>query len=71
VQPANQPTIIKWLGDTWHSVFVGKPARKRTLGKPRHRWEGTITMELKYNERAPTVLIWLRIGMSCWPLRTK
>jgi len=35
-----------------YSVFVGKGERKRTLGKPRHRWVDNITVGLKYNSRA-------------------
>jgi len=35
-----------------YSVFVGKAERKRTLGKPRNRWEGNITVHLKHNGRA-------------------
>jgi hypothetical protein len=30
-----------------HSVFVGKPERKRPLGRPRHRCEDDIKMDLK------------------------
>jgi hypothetical protein len=28
-------------------VFVGKPERKRPLGRSRHRWQGNITMDLQ------------------------
>jgi hypothetical protein len=30
-----------------YRVLVGKPEGKRPLGRPRHRWEGNITMELQ------------------------
>ena len=30
-----------------HRVLVGKPERKRPLGKPRCRWEGNIKMDLQ------------------------
>jgi len=30
-----------------HSVVVGKPEGKRPLGRPRHRWEDNIKMELR------------------------
>jgi hypothetical protein len=30
-----------------HRVLVGKPERKRPLGKPRHRWEDNIKMNLQ------------------------
>ena len=30
-----------------HRVFVGKPDRKRPLGRPRCRWEDNIKMDLQ------------------------
>jgi hypothetical protein len=30
-----------------YRVSVGKPERKRPLGRPRHRWEDNIKMDLK------------------------
>ena len=30
-----------------HRVFVGKPERKRPLGRPRRRWEDNIKMDLQ------------------------
>jgi hypothetical protein len=30
-----------------HSVLVGKPERKRPLGRPRRRWEDNIKMDLQ------------------------
>jgi len=30
-----------------HRVLVGKPEGKRTLGKPRRRWEDNIKMDLR------------------------
>ena len=30
-----------------HRVLVGKPDAKRPLGRPRHRWEGNIKMDLQ------------------------
>jgi hypothetical protein len=29
-----------------HRVLVGKPEGKRSLGRPRHRWEDNIKMDL-------------------------
>jgi len=29
-----------------HRVLVGKPEGKRPLGRPRHRWEDNIKMDL-------------------------
>jgi hypothetical protein len=28
-------------------MLIGTPAGKRSLGRPRHRWEDNITMDLK------------------------
>jgi hypothetical protein len=30
-----------------YTVLVGKPEGKRPLGRPRHRWEGRIRMDLR------------------------
>ena len=30
-----------------HTVLVGKPEGKRTLGRPRRRWENNIKMDLQ------------------------
>jgi len=30
-----------------HKVLVGKPEVKRTLGRPRRRWEDNIKMDLR------------------------
>jgi len=30
-----------------HRVLVGKPEGKRPLGRPRHRWEDNLKMELQ------------------------
>jgi hypothetical protein len=30
-----------------HKVLVGKPEGKRPLGRPRHRWEDNIKMDLQ------------------------
>jgi hypothetical protein len=30
-----------------HRVFVGKPERKRPLGRPRRRWEDNIKMDVQ------------------------
>ena len=42
---------------------MGKPEGNRKLGRPRHRWEDTIIMDLQdlgWGEW--TELMWLRIG---------
>jgi len=46
---------IRWVGHVVHmekkrgvySVLVGKPERKKPLGRPRHRWEDNIKMDLQ------------------------
>jgi len=43
--------------------LVGKLEGRRTLGRPRRRWEDNIRMDLQeMGWRAWTGLIWLRIG---------
>jgi hypothetical protein len=44
-------------------VLVGKPEGRRLLGRPNHRSEGNIKMDLQeVGWGAWTGLIWLRIG---------
>jgi hypothetical protein len=46
-----------------YRILVGRPERRRPLGRPRHRWEDNIKMDLQDVEwEAWTGLIWLRIG---------
>jgi len=45
-----------------YRVLVWKPERKRTLGRPRHRWEDNIKMDIQeVGFGAWIELIWLRI----------
>jgi hypothetical protein len=44
-------------------VLVGKPEGKRPLGRPRHRWEDGIRMDL-----TETGWSWLRIVTGGWLL---
>jgi hypothetical protein len=64
---------IRWAGHVAHigedrgvhRVLVGKPERKRPLGRPRRRWEGNIKMDLQEVRRRGVVETrwsWLRIG---------
>jgi hypothetical protein len=32
---------------TVYKIFVGKPERTRSLGRPRHNWEDNIKMDLR------------------------
>ena len=34
-------------GRSAFKIFTGKPTGKRPLGRPRHRWEGNIRMDLE------------------------
>jgi len=44
-------------------VLVGKPEGKRTMGRPRRRWEDNIKMDLQEVEGVVgTGWSWLRIG---------
>jgi len=46
-----------------YRVLVGKPEGKRTLGRPRHRWEENIKMVLQEVDVGSwTGSSWLRIG---------
>jgi len=47
-----------------YMVLLGKPGGKRPLGRPRHRWEDNIKMDLQEVGcvGAWTGLSWLRIG---------
>jgi hypothetical protein len=48
-------------GRVVYRFFVGKPEGKRPLGRPRHRWEDNIRMDLQ-DVGVRTGLGWLRIG---------
>jgi hypothetical protein len=46
-----------------YTVLVGKPERKRPLGRPRRRWENNIKKDLQeVVVRGWTGSMWLRIG---------
>jgi hypothetical protein len=48
-----------------YRVLVGKPERKITLGRPRHRWEGIITMKIQEIGSGEWIgLLWLMTGGS-------
>lgn len=36
-----------WKGKNTHNVLVGKPEGKRSLGRPRHRKEDDIKIDIK------------------------
>jgi hypothetical protein len=46
-----------------YKILVGSPEGKRPLGRPRHRWEDNIKIDLREEVfRVGIELIWLRIG---------
>jgi hypothetical protein len=68
-----KPRRMKWAGYVArtgegrgvYGVFVGKPEGKRSVGRPRRRWEGNIKMDLQEVgcgglDRSR----WLRIGTA-------
>jgi hypothetical protein len=52
-----------WEGRSLYRVLVGKPEGKRPFGRPCHRWEDNIKLDLQEVRcGAWTELSWLRIG---------
>jgi hypothetical protein len=46
-----------------YKILAGKPEGNRPLGRPRHRWENNIKMDLREMSLGGEVgLIWLRVG---------
>jgi hypothetical protein len=45
-----------------YKVLVGKPEGKRPLGRPRHRWEDGIRMNLR--EIGLVVVDWIRLSQD-------
>ena len=45
-----------------HRVLVGETEGKKSLGRPRRRWEDNIKMDLQESEGVETGWSWLRIG---------
>jgi len=53
-----------------YRVLVGKPEEKRPLGRPRHRWEDNIKMDLQEVKWGSWIgLIWLRVGTGGGPCK--
>jgi hypothetical protein len=62
---------MRWAGhvaqvgemrNAYRMLVVGKPERKRPLGRPRRRWVDNIKIELR--EIGWDCMDWLRIGTS-------
>ena len=49
-----------------YRVLVGKPEGKRPLGRPRHRWEDNIKMDLQEVGRGDTDWIELDKDRDSW-----
>ena len=48
-----------------YEVLVGKPEGKRTLARPRHRWQDDVRVDLQEIGGGAWIgLIWLRIGTN-------
>jgi hypothetical protein len=48
-----------------YNILVGKPEEMRPFGRPTHRWEDNIRMDLrKFGWRVWTGCIWLKTGTS-------
>jgi hypothetical protein len=44
-----------------YNILVGRPEGKRPLGRPKHRWEDNIRMDLgEISGKVQTGFIWLR-----------
>jgi hypothetical protein len=55
-----------------YNILVGRPEGRRPLGRPRHRWEDNIKMDLGKTEFGDVDWKhWLRIGTGGEPLRTR
>ena len=49
-----------------HKVMVGKPERKRPLGRPRRRWEDNIKMDLEEVGRGCVNWMELALDRDSW-----
>jgi hypothetical protein len=57
--------------DRYYIGNIGRPERKITLGKPKHRWKDYIKSGLKEMEsEAVNLLNWLRINTNSGNFRT-
>jgi hypothetical protein len=61
-----------WEGRNAYGVLVENPEGRRSLRIPTHRWDNNIKNDLtEVSGVVWTGLIWLRIGTSGGPLRTR
>jgi hypothetical protein len=47
-----------------YRIFMGKPERKRLLGRPRRRWVDNIKVDFRQDDMVWIGFVWLRIGSS-------
>jgi hypothetical protein len=52
-----------WEGRNVHRVLVGKPKGKRPFGRPRHRYEDGIKMDLRVTVWGWSRFTWHRMGI--------
>jgi hypothetical protein len=51
-----------WEGKGIYKFLVGRPGRKRPLGRRRHRWEDNITIDLRVMDIDG--MNWIRLGQD-------
>jgi hypothetical protein len=58
--------VCTWEGSGVYRVLVGRPEGKKTLGRPKRRWEDNIKVDLKEIGRAMgrAGFGWLRVRSS-------
>jgi hypothetical protein len=56
---------VHWGGEgCTHNILVGRPEGRRPLGRPRHRWEDNIKMDLREIGLGMWIgFMWLEIGI--------
>jgi hypothetical protein len=59
---AGHVTHVRGGGEVHTGFWWGKPDENRQLGRPRHKWEDNIQLDLKEIWRVWPELIWLRMG---------
>jgi hypothetical protein len=68
---------VRWMGHlacvgqrrSVYTALMGKPEGEKPHGRPRHRWESNMKMDLKeVGCKTWTGLIWFRIGAGGWRL---
>ena len=63
--------IILTVSTGAYRILVGRHKGKKSLGRPRLRWEDNIKIDLQDVGWERTGFIWLRIGTGGRHLRTK